>query len=129
MTETGGNRPLAHARGYKKILRKAQAMLPWAHRPPAGKRKNAGGPRRRSQPTEVASDGISCPNRFTMRIRYLLLALAAALFVVPCTRAAAPRPPNIIFFLVDDWGWTDAACFGSKLYETPNIDRLATQGM
>jgi arylsulfatase A-like enzyme len=42
---------------------------------------------------------------------------------------AAPHAPNIIFFLIDDWGATDAAVFGSKLYETPNIDRLAAQGM
>ena len=37
--------------------------------------------------------------------------------------------PNVIFLLVDDWGWTDGACFGSDLYETPNIDRLVSQGM
>jgi arylsulfatase A-like enzyme len=43
--------------------------------------------------------------------------------------AAAERPPNIVFFLVDDLGWTDLGCFGSDLYETPNIDRLARQGM
>ena len=36
---------------------------------------------------------------------------------------------NFIFLLVDDWGWKDAGCFGSDLYETPNIDRLAAQGM
>jgi len=42
---------------------------------------------------------------------------------------AVQRPPNVIFFLIDDWGWTDAACCGSKFYETPNIDRLAKQGM
>jgi arylsulfatase A-like enzyme len=43
--------------------------------------------------------------------------------------AAADRPPNIIFVLADDLGWTDLACFGSRYYETPNIDRLAAQGM
>ena len=37
--------------------------------------------------------------------------------------------PNLIFLLVDDLGWTDLGCFGSDLYETPNIDRLASQGM
>ena len=37
--------------------------------------------------------------------------------------------PNIIFFLVDDLGWMDTGYQGSKLYETPNIDRLATEGM
>ena len=36
---------------------------------------------------------------------------------------------NVIFLLVDDWGWTDAGCFGSDLYETPNIDRLAASGV
>ncbi len=40
----------------------------------------------------------------------------------------APKP-NIVFILVDDLGWADAGCFGSKFYETPNIDRLAAQGM
>jgi arylsulfatase A-like enzyme len=37
--------------------------------------------------------------------------------------------PNIIFIMADDLGYTDVACFGSKYYETPNIDRLAAQGM
>ncbi len=37
--------------------------------------------------------------------------------------------PNFVFILVDDLGWTDTACYGSKFYETPNIDRLAAEGM
>ena len=44
-------------------------------------------------------------------------------------KTAGPRPPNIIFVLVDDFGWTDLGCYGSKFYETPNIDRLASEGM
>lgn len=36
---------------------------------------------------------------------------------------------NFIIINVDDLGWTDVACFGSRYYETPNIDRLASQGM
>ncbi len=37
--------------------------------------------------------------------------------------------PNIIFILIDDMGWRDLGCYGSSFYETPNIDRLAAQGM
>jgi len=36
---------------------------------------------------------------------------------------------NFVFILIDDLGWTDVGCFGSTFYETPNIDRLAKQGM
>jgi arylsulfatase A-like enzyme len=37
--------------------------------------------------------------------------------------------PNIIFILIDDMGWRDIGCYGSDFYETPNLDRLAAQGM
>ncbi len=42
---------------------------------------------------------------------------------------AIAKQPNIIFIMADDLGYTDVACYGSRYYETPNIDRLATQGM
>ena len=47
----------------------------------------------------------------------------------PIARKRASRPPNIVLVLVDDLGWTDLGCTGSAYYETPNIDRLASQGM
>jgi arylsulfatase A-like enzyme len=43
--------------------------------------------------------------------------------------AAGARRPNIVFILADDLGWTDLGCQGSKFYETPQIDRLAAQGL
>ena len=61
--------------------------------------------------------------------------ILAALLLAPLVAlhaAEKPTPasrPNIIFFLVDDMGWTDVGCMGSRFYETPNIDRLALQGM
>ena len=42
---------------------------------------------------------------------------------------AAGRPPNIVLILIDDMGWKDAGCCGSAVFETPNVDRLATEGM
>ena len=43
--------------------------------------------------------------------------------------AADASCPNIVFVLADDLGWTDLGVQGSKYYETPNLDRLASQGM
>jgi len=43
--------------------------------------------------------------------------------------AEIDRKLNFVIVLVDDLGWTDLACFGSKYYETPNLDRLAARGM
>ena len=42
---------------------------------------------------------------------------------------SAKDKPNIIVFLVDDMGWMDSGIYGSKYYETPNIDRFARQSM
>ena len=52
-----------------------------------------------------------------------------ALLLCASVLYAAPAKPNIIFILADDLGYTDVACYGSKYYETPNIDRLAAQGI
>ncbi|HHK41272.1 MAG TPA: hypothetical protein ENJ50_02540, partial [Planctomycetaceae bacterium] len=46
------------------------------------------------------------------------------------TRVAAKAPrPNIVLVLADDLGWTGLGCYGSEFYETPQIDRLASQGV
>ena len=37
--------------------------------------------------------------------------------------------PNVILILMDDLGWRDLGCYGSTFYETPNLDRLAGQGI
>jgi arylsulfatase A-like enzyme len=41
----------------------------------------------------------------------------------------SPDRPNIVLILADDLGWSDLGCYGSPYYETPNIDRLAAQGL
>ena len=52
----------------------------------------------------------------------------------PSTRTNAAQPQsgeklNFVLILVDDLGWMDTGCYGSSFYETPNIDKLAAQGM
>ncbi len=37
--------------------------------------------------------------------------------------------PNILLILIDDLGYSDLGCYGSRFYETPNIDKLASQGI
>jgi arylsulfatase A-like enzyme len=44
-------------------------------------------------------------------------------------RRLAKKPPNIVFIFIDDLGYKDLGCYGSKYYETPHIDKLAGQGM
>ncbi len=43
--------------------------------------------------------------------------------------SAAEGKPNIVFLLVDDLGWGDFGCYGAEFNETPNIDKLAAEGM
>lgn len=53
----------------------------------------------------------------------------ASLLVSIATSFSADRKPNVVLFLVDDMGWMDCGVYGSKYYETPNIDRFAKQAM
>jgi arylsulfatase A-like enzyme len=58
--------------------------------------------------------------------------LFTVLLLTPLTavRAAVAAPkPNIVVILVDDMGYSDIAPFGSKLNRTPNLDRMAAEGM
>jgi len=52
------------------------------------------------------------------------LALAA-----PCLSAARSEKPNVVFILADDLGYNGLHCYGNEWLETPNIDKLASQGM
>ncbi len=61
--------------------------------------------------------------------------LAIGLRVLPvlvfaaCTPPIAERPLNVVLIVIDDLGWTDTGAYGSTFYETPNIDRLAAEGV
>lgn len=70
-------------------------------------------------------------NRLSARFKFgfsVLVAFAAVSFA-GSSYAEGPKKPNILFIYVDDWGWTDLSSAGSKYYETPNIDKLASEGI
>lgn len=54
---------------------------------------------------------------------FLLLVLGV------CRFATADEPPNLVFFFIDDLGWSDLGYMGSDYYETPHIDQLARESM
>ena len=46
-----------------------------------------------------------------------------------CVSLQAAKPLNFVLILVDDLGWMDLSCQGSKYFETPHLDQLASEGM
>src|SRR5688572_27845834 len=54
--------------------------------------------------------------------------LAFFLILLLPMEGAAQRP-NIIYIMTDDMGYGDLSCYGQKKYTTPNLDRLASQGV
>ncbi len=59
----------------------------------------------------------------------LVPAIGVLLLLAVPLPAADPARPNIVFVLCDDLGYGDVGCFGQTKFRTPNVDRLAAQGM
>ena len=69
-------------------------------------------------------------NEQTRRDFIKTIGLATASSMLPASVIAAQRgKPNIIFILADDLGYGDLGCYGQKTIKTPNIDKLAAEGM
>ena len=56
--------------------------------------------------------------------------ILASLYLLAASSALCAEPQkNVVLFVVDDLGWMDLGCQGSKYYKTPNIDKLADEGV
>jgi arylsulfatase A-like enzyme len=62
----------------------------------------------------------------TLRI---LLLLTSTLLSARTAPSESARPPNLIYILADDLGYGDLGCYGQQKFATPNIDRMAREGM
>ena len=59
---------------------------------------------------------------------FILPALIILLFITGCQQKPEPKP-NIIFILADDLGYGELGCYGQELIQTPNVDKLASEGI
>jgi len=63
-----------------------------------------------------------------MKSKALFIILAATTLITGCKNEAY-TPPNIVFILADDLGYSDLGCYGAEIIETPHIDALAEDGL
>jgi arylsulfatase A-like enzyme len=62
-------------------------------------------------------------------MRAFLTSLVSSFLLTVAAIAAQPAKPNIVFILADDLGYGELGCYGQKKFATPNVDKLAEQGM
>lgn len=57
------------------------------------------------------------------------LFLVLIILITGCDQKVKVERPNFIVFIADDISWNDFGCYGNKVVQTPNIDRMATEGV
>src|SRR4029453_17124424 len=78
----------------------------------------------RSSPWNVPSLPVAAMRIWTSLLLFVLVVLLGCDIA-----AAAERPPNFVLIFCDDLGYADIGPFGAKGYATPNLDRMAAEGM
>jgi arylsulfatase A-like enzyme len=67
--------------------------------------------------------------QYRLIVAFIMLFLMGPKYGFSQSSMQSGKKPNIVFILVDDMGWKDLGTYGSTFYETPHIDKLASQGM
>ncbi len=66
---------------------------------------------------------------FSLQSRLVKTPACFLIFLAAVVNLAAQDKPNIILMMADDMGWSDIGCYGAIHIQTPNIDRIAAEGM
>jgi uncharacterized sulfatase len=69
------------------------------------------------------------PHRYLAFAFYVLVAVCGSCLFTGALEAQTPARPNFVFIMADDLGYGDVGCYGQKRIQTPNIDRLAKDGL
>ncbi|HLQ45246.1 MAG TPA: sulfatase-like hydrolase/transferase, partial [Planctomycetaceae bacterium] len=69
------------------------------------------------------------PHRLSSRLTVLAVVLVCCLFASTANAAEPARRPNVLFIFSDDHAAHAMSCYGSKINTTPNLDRIAREGM
>ena len=77
----------------------------------------------RNRTVQMRAQGVSWTRHVVITALMVSVSLA-----IPAVGDEAKRP-NIVFILADDLGYGDLGCYGQARIKTPNIDRLAAEGM
>ena len=67
-----------------------------------------------------------------LRNTYFASIASLLLFLPACNQESETgnqKKPNIIYIMADDLGWGDLSCYGQEKFQTPNLDKLASEGM
>jgi arylsulfatase A-like enzyme len=59
----------------------------------------------------------------------LLLVISMPVIIKPADKSGGHQKPNIVYILADDLGYGDLSCYGQKHFQTPNLDKMAAEGM
>src|SRR5262249_30404493 len=79
-------------------------------------------------PVQTGCRGACRPWRIGMR-RLILVMLGCGLISASTRGAEGPKRPNVVLIIADDMAWEDCGAYGNPKVRTPNIDRLAREGM